>query len=358
LLPSSVDLSSFHTEGSRNALRNILLSWPLEDVRGFFEKELSITLKVEPDGKVFPASDSSREVVDALLRECRRAGAVIAGGCRVERVSRIEGEGGPRFRVEPGPGGTVECDKLLLATGGLSLPRTGSDGTGYRLAGSLGHSLRATYPALVPLLASDPAWRDLAGISLRARLRAERDGRVLEEREGDFLFTHRGFSGPVVLDSSRHLTAPGGEKAQLLAAWLGSQAPDWDRLLTEPGKRAVVTVLREHIPRRLAEGLLLSSGIPEGRFTSELPRDERRLLIEALTRFRLPISGNEGYGAAEVTGGGIPLEEVSPRTLESRALPGLYLAGEILDVVGHIGGYNFLWAWVTGRKAGLAAAGG
>ncbi len=338
-------------------MRNILLSWPLEEVRSFFERELCIPLKVEPTGKVFPASDSSREVVDALLRECRRVGAVIAGGCRVERVSRIDGGTGRRFQVDPGPGGPVECDKLLLSTGGLSLPRTGSDGTGYALARALGHSLRATYPALVPLLASDPAWGDLSGISLRARLRAEREGRLLEEREGDFLFTPRGFSGPVVLDSSRHLTAPGGEKAQLLVAWLGSQAPDWEMLLKEPGKRAVMTVLRGHIPRRLAERLLLLSGLPAERSTSELPREERRRLVEGLTRFRLPVSGSEGYGAAEVTGGGIPLEEVSPRTLESRIVPGLYLAGEILDVVGRIGGYNFLWAWVTGRKAGLSAAG-
>ncbi|MBI4601856.1 MAG: aminoacetone oxidase family FAD-binding enzyme, partial [Planctomycetes bacterium] len=371
VLPSRVSLEDFHTGGSVHLLRNVLLSWPLERVRGFFEEDLSLPLKVEPTGKIFPASDRSRDVLQALLDECGRAGATLRGGQRVTRVERIEriervervepternervesGAGRPRFRVETAAGLAVEAPRVVLATGGLSLPRTGSDGGGLAIVRALGHSVRDTYPALVPLMAQDPAWRELAGISLRARLRALEGGRVLEERDGDFLFTHKGFSGPVVLDMSRHVARPGGDRVKLLAAWLGGGAPDWDALLREPGKRAAATVLRARLPRRLADRLLGLSGVPEGRGTSELRRVERARLVEALTACPLGVSGNEGYAVAEATAGGVPLEEVDPRTLESRVAPGLHLCGEMLDVVGRIGGYNFLWAWVTGRRAG------
>jgi hypothetical protein len=355
ILPSKAHLDDFHTSGSEKTLRNILFSWPLEEVRAFFEDELKIPLKVEDTGKVFPVSDRSQDVVQALLRESERAGVTLLAGHRLEKVMRGEGPQ-PRFALETSAGRRFESSRLILATGGLSLPKTGSDGGGLAIARSLGHSMRETYPALVPLLSKEPLWRELAGISLKVKLRAVEGARVLEEREGDLLFTHRGFSGPVVLDMSRHLARPGGEKVKILAAWGGSAAPSWDDLLREPGKRSVASILRAHLPRRLAEKLLELGGVPEERSTSDFPREERARLIEVLTACPLEISGNEGYRTAEVTGGGIPLEEVFPRSLESRIVPGLYFAGEMLDGTGRIGGYNFLWAWVTGRKAGLGAA--
>ncbi len=369
ILPSRAALDDFHTGGSFNTLRNILFSWPLESVRAFFEDDLGIPLKVEPTGKVFPASDRSQDVVAALLGECHRLEVTLLGGHRVERVMRIGGgreeEAGEKgqsvFRLETTGGRAIECRRLVLATGGLSLPRTGSDGGGLDIARSLGHTVRATHPALVPIIASDPGWSALAGVSLRVRLRAVEGDRVLEDREGDFLFTHRGFSGPVALDLSRHVSKPGGESVKLLAAWGGSAAPPWEEILREPARRAVAGILRDRLPRRLADLLLALAAIPEARVTSELRREERTRLIEVLTACPLGVCGNEGYRVAEVTAGGVPLEEVSPRTLESRIVPGLYFCGEILDCVGRIGGYNFLWAWVTGRKAGLGvgeAAGG
>ncbi|HVR74192.1 MAG TPA: aminoacetone oxidase family FAD-binding enzyme [Planctomycetota bacterium] len=357
VLPSKASLEDFHTGGSVHALRNILFSWPLEEVRAFFEVELSIPLKVEATGKVFPVSDRSQDVVAALLAECRRAGVTLAGGSRVVRAAAIDGPDGRTFQVETEGGPGIRCRRLVLATGGLSLPRTGSDGGGLEIARSLGHSVNATYPALVPLVATDPGWGTLAGVSLRVGLRAVRDGRVLEEREGDFLFTHRGFSGPVALDMSRHVARPGGEATRLLAAWGGSTAPAWDDLLRAPGKRTTAHVLRASLPRRLVERLLTLAAIPEARLTSVLRREERVRLVEVLASSPLAITGNEGYAVAEVTGGGIPLEEVTPRTLESRKTPGLHLAGEMLDTIGQIGGYNFLWAWVSGRRAGEGAAG-
>ncbi len=356
ILPSRTELEDFATGGSRNTMRNMLFSWPLAGVRQFFEEELAIPMKVEPNGKVFPASDRSQDVVAALLRECSRVGVTIQASRRVERIERGAPEGREFFTLGFAAGLPIVCRRLVIATGGLSLPRTGSDGHGLEMARALGHTINALYPGLVPLIAKDPAWRDLSGISLVVRLRACEEQKTLEEREGDFLFTHRGFSGPVALDLSRHATRPDGHLVRIEAAWLGHGAPGWEAILREPGKRSVAALLREHLPRRLADRLVALAAVPESRTTSELRRDERECLLRQLTACPLEIAGSEGYATAEVTAGGVPLEEVSPRTIESRVVPGLYFAGEILDVVGRIGGFNFLWAWVTGRKAGEAAA--
>lgn len=356
VLPSRAELESFATSGSRNTLRNILFSWPLPEVRRFFEEELGVPLRAEPNGKLFPASDRSLDILAALLGECGRLRVDIRGGARVSSLERAPPGGPERFVVQVDNAAPVLARRVILATGGLSLPRTGSDGHGLELARQLGHSISDTHPALVPLLAADPGWKALSGIALPTRLQVRKGDSVLEEREGDLLFTHRGFSGPVVLDLSRHLTAPGGGCLTLVAAWLGARAPDWEALLLAPGKRPVLGLLREHLPRRLVEHLAAVAGVPAERTTSDLRREERARWLAALVSCPLQIAGSEGYATAEVTAGGVPLEEVSPRTLESRRVPGLHFAGEILDVVGRIGGYNFLWAWVTGRKAGEGAA--
>src|SRR5690606_2767843 len=215
----------------------------------------------------------------------------------------------------------------------------------------------------------DP-WRSLPGIALCAELIAVRDGRELARREGDFLFTHRGFSGPVVLDMSRFITresasaddgtdAETGDaaKVELRARWLGGAAPDWSELLASGGRRAVVTALSSVLPRRLASLLVEDAGVPADRRACDLRRVARSALLERLERCPLPISSDEGYATAEATGGGIALEDLHLRSLESRIVPGLHFAGEIIDVDGRIGGFNFLWAWVSGRRAGEGAAG-
>jgi predicted Rossmann fold flavoprotein len=226
------------------------------------------------------------------------------------------------------------------------------------MAAALGHRLRPDYAALVPLLAADPGWGELAGLSLRASLRVEQAGKVLEERAGDLLFTHRGFSGPVALDLSRWLTAPYAGEVELRARWIGRTEPDWESWLRQGGRRTLTSALREELPRRLAARLLRLARVDGERQLAQLPRPERNRLLEALASCPLEVAGSEGYRTAEVTGGGVPLEEVVTRTLESRLVPGLHFAGEILDVTGRLGGFNFLWAWVSGRRAGEAAAAG
>jgi predicted Rossmann fold flavoprotein len=357
VLPSSVGPGDFHGEGSRPALRNVLLSWPLAEVRAFFERDLAVPLKVESSGKLFPESDDPSEITGALLGACERAGVRQRAGARVRALRALEGQGdGARFELALASGEHVRAGSVALCTGGLSLPKTGSDGWGDQAAERLGHRLRPRYPALVPLLAGDPRWTALAGVSVPATLRALRGERRVEERSGDLLFTHRGFSGPVVLDVSHVLTRAGHRGVTLRAAWLGEDAAAWDARLREGGARTPRSLACAYLPKRLADLLVARAGVPAERALARLARDERARLAEQLGACRLEVAGDEGYRTAEVTGGGVRLEEVVARTLESRIVPGLHFAGEILDVTGRIGGYNFLWAWVTGRKVGMAVA--
>jgi predicted Rossmann fold flavoprotein len=285
---------------------------------------------------------------------------------------------GERWQVDTTEGAR-RASSVVLATGGLSVPLTGSDGIGLRMAKALGHRMHRTYAALTPLTVdtSDTSGlhpAQLAGLSLDVRLRAKGANQAFESR-GGFLFTHRGYSGPSVLDVSHvcvrsvegiesEATMPPASgrphdlaaSATLRVSWSEVTAAEWEARLLE-GDLHVASILGRVVPERLASFLLASAGIPRDRRTSSLRRPERTALVEHLTAFVLPWSGHEGYKKAEVTGGGVALSEVNPRTLESRHHRGLYLCGEMLDAFGPIGGHNFSWAWSTGRTAGTAAAG-
>lgn len=357
VLPSQSELDDFHTEGSRNSLKNLLASWPLPQCRAFFERELGIALKVEDTGKLFPVSDDAGEVLDALLAELARVGGQVVGGVRAEELVPLADAGdGARFEVVLSNGIRLRARSVVLATGGLSLPKTGSDGWGYTAAHKLGHVVHRRYPALVPLLCNDARWNELAGVSVVARLAALRGDKLVGEHTGDLLFTHKGFSGPVALDMSRFLTGPDGEGLELVAGWHGLSVDAWDERLRKGGTRTVLLCLREWLPRRLVSVLIDLARVHPERKLSELSREDRKRLSTLLGACPLPIAGDEGYKTAEVTGGGVALEEVSTKTLESRRVPGLYFCGEVLDVTGRIGGFNFLWAWVSGRRVGQSLA--
>lgn len=349
VLPSEYDLSDFYTSGSRNVLKRLFRTWSLEDVTSFFEHELGIPLVIEPDtGKVFPRAQEARVVRNALGDRARAEGATIQTGWR---VASIEAEA-DRFLIQAESGATVLANSVVLATGGLSLPKTGSTGAGYDFARRFGHSIVPTYPALVPLTSPESRWRDLSGIALPVTWRAVRDGKVLEERTRELLFTHRGFSGPAILDASHWYTREG---VGLEIDW-GVGEERLRSALAESGARDAMSVVAQWLPRRLAKWLVERAGIPESRAVAQLTKLERQGLVRELTRCPIELHGSVGYRVAEVTGGGVPLAEVQPSTLESRKKSGLYLCGEILDVIGRIGGYNFLWAWITGRLAGESAA--
>jgi len=354
VLPSALEPHRFVTASSPNTMKKLLLSWPLRDQRRFFEERLGITLALEREtGKLFPVSNRSRDVRDALREMAVGLGVETRFDSRVTALAHGNGAWGVRLE-----GGTeIRAEAVILATGGLSVPATGSDGTGLDIARGLGHTIHETYPALTPLTAEPHRYSALTGISLPVTIEAPAGKRKLVTR-GGFLFTHKGYSGPSVLDIS-HLAVlssrAGGPRQQLYVRWTDLDEKGWDALLREEGA-TMHGILRARMPARLAEALLADARVEGSRTRSQLKREERARLIQALTRHPLYWTGDEGYRRAEVTGGGVALEEIDPRTMESRLHPGLYLCGEILDAFGPIGGYNFAWAWATGRAAGIGAA--
>lgn len=356
LLPARLDERRYVTDSSPNALRKIVRSWPHREQVAFFECDLGIRLVEEDGDKLFPAGGRARDVRDGLLAFAADRGVSVRMGAVVTGLS----PSGGGWSVELGGQGSVSAHAVVVATGGLSFPETGSDGLGLGLLKGLGHDIVQTYPALTPVTARPAPFGELAGISLSATVTARSKARNAEAH-GGFLFTHRGYSGPAVLDVSHVVSrsmAERRDRAVLLVRWKGLSDADWDELLRPRGTRTVAAAVRAELPERLAMALLERARVEPTRALSHMPRDERLRLLTALTCFELPWTGDGGYAAAEVTGGGVSLSDVSPATLESRKRPGLFICGEVLDAFGPIGGYNFLWAWVTGRAAGLGAAAG
>ena len=357
VLPARLDETRYITDSSPNTLRKIVRAWPLAEQVAFFEREVGTPLVEEPESaKLFPASHRARDVRDGLLALARRRGARLLTDARVTDVA--PGDGGWEVALDGAP--PLEADAVIVATGGLSVPNTGSDGAGLRILERLGHVVHPTYAALTPVTAEPAPYGDLAGVSLRVTLTARDAAGRAASATGGFLFTHRGYSGPSVLDVShvvvRSRAADTAPPARLGVQWSPHDEAAWEALLRPQGTRAVASVVRGELPDRLATALLEAAGVEPTRRLAELTRGERRRLVDTLVRGELPWSGDEGYKKAEVTGGGVRLSEIDPRTMESRLRPGLFLCGEVLDAFGPIGGYNFLWAWVTGRAAGEGAA--
>jgi predicted Rossmann fold flavoprotein len=355
ILPARADESRFITDSSPNLLRKMLRSWPLPEQIAFFQEEIGLRLVEEAESaKLFPASNRARDVRDGLLALAVRKGVRLLMGTRVTGIAPTA----TGWRVDPDGGAPLEADAVVMATGGLSVPHTGSDGLGLRLVERLGHDVHPTYAALTPLIAEPAPFAKLAGVSLPVTLTARSDGRTATAT-GGFLFTHRGYSGPAVLDVSHvavRSRAGGGPAARLTVRWTRLGEAEWEAALRPRGTGAAAAALRAELPERLAIALLEAARVGPGRLLADLRRDERLRLIETLVRGALPWAGDEGFKKAEVTGGGVSLAAIDPKTMESRLHPGLFLCGEMLDAFGPIGGYNFLWAWATGRAAGLGAA--
>ncbi len=354
ILPSLLDERRYVTDSSPNTLRKMVRSWPLQEQVAFFQNDLGIALVEEEGEKLFPVSARAGDVRDALISWAVKSGVSVRTGADVTGLV----PGDDAWRVELAGQDPMSAHAVVVATGGLSLPETGSDGLGLKIVRGLGLEISQTYPALTPVTAKPAPFAKLSGISLPATVTAVSQARRAEAN-GGFLFTHRGYSGPAVLDVSHVITrslVARNDRASLRVCWMGLPDAHWEDLLRPRGARTVVAALRTELPERLAIALAEWSQVEATRSLSELRREERLRLLETLTRCELPWTGDGGYGVAEVTGGGVRLSEIDPRTMESRRHPGLFLCGEMLDAFGPIGGYNFLWAWATGRAAGLGAA--
>jgi len=345
--------------GSRRVVGRVLAAWPSAQTVAFFQ-EVGVPLHVEEGGKLFPDTHRARTVLDALLCAARESGAQLVTGCRVTDLERT-----PDGFVLATDGGPVRARKVVLATGGLSLPRSGSDGTGYRLAQALGHTLIPPTPALVPLILHGEFHRPLAGIAHSVEITVRVAGDRPVKLGGSLLWTHFGVSGPVVLDASRHWLRArlAGRAAAMTANLLPGEhfetaEAGWLARSTSQPRQSVLGALAERLPTRLAEAVLAELKIDARMPLAHVSRAVRRRLLNALLAWPLPVRDSRGYNYAEVTAGGIALEEIDPATMQSRLCPGLFLVGEILDVDGRIGGFNFQWAWSSGYVAatGLAAA--
>jgi hypothetical protein len=319
-----------------------------------FFKGWGVEMALEEGTKYFPKEQSAKVVLQALLQATRRAGVVIQQGRKVRAVSKEH----DIFRVS-GEGFECFAKTLVIATGGLSYPGTGSDGSGFLLAKSLGHSLVPTTPALTPLITNDPDWKSLAGITLPVKLSILANEKEIPLSDGAMLFTHVGISGPAVLDISGPWLRCDAKQKELVVNFIpafreADFTAEFARLVAMHADRSWKRALAQYFPERLVEVLLKKGGIDSKKRLDQVSKKERELFLHSLFQFPFKVTGSQGYEKAEATAGGVDLREVDAKTLESKLCPGLFFAGEILDVDGRIGGFNFQWAWASGTVAGNA----
>lgn len=345
--------------GRSTIVRHVLSGLPVAETVAFFG-EVGVPLHEEPGGKLFPDSNRARDVLEALLREVERVHAHLLTAHRVVGISGARGG----FTVDTLQG-SIAARAVVLAAGGQSLPRTGSDGAGVQLAQRLGHTIVETTPALAPLRIgrADGSFHErLSGVAHDADLTVWADRQVLIRLRGSLLWTHFGVSGPLALNASRHWAraALEGRAPRMTVSFCpGLRFDDADARLVaaarERPRAAAPTVLAAWLPASVAAALASEIGLPDVAL-AQVPRDDRRRLSHALVEWPLAVEDTRGYNYAEATAGGVTLGEIDPSTMESRVCPGLFLVGEVLDVDGRIGGYNFQWAWASARAAARGLA--
>lgn len=351
-------------------LLSVLSRLSPQDVVRQMELE-GVATKIEDTGKIFPASDRAIDVRDAVVRRLAREGASLVTGASVQYVRPLPVEN-TGFEVAVQIQGQAQsiltCDSVVITTGGLSYSGCGTNGDGYPWARDMGHTITSLRPALTPLVSSETWVHDLSGITLddaevSARILGEDGKQAKMERStsrGGLLWTHFGCSGPTAMNVSRCFSDRDVKSAAMLSVDL---LPDVSREACEQwlldsakeSNRTIANVLSQRIPKRIASTLLSVLGSNNEVHTSELSKKLRSGLVERLKALLVPIHGTRGYPKAEVTAGGVSLGEVNFQDMQSRKMPGLYFAGEILDLDGPIGGFNFQAAWSTGHTAGLHA---
>ncbi len=358
VLPVHMTLDDYFTDSSKNLLKRIFKSWSLEACKQWFENDLGLELACEAaSNKWFPKSNSAHDVRDVLLNKALTLGVEFRYNTAVSRLREtVEG-----WSVSDENGRVYSSPQIIVATGGLSIPTIGTDGMGHKFLQHIGVELRPTYPALTPLTGQHPGSENLSGISLQVKMTcrvASAEGKTETEanREG-FLFTHKGFSGPAILDVSHYATKyliGIGDRPEYRLNWTGISEEEWrERILRS--KSTARNMLKEALPNRLAEAICSELPFADHK-VAELSKSNRQLMMSLLTGYPLKWSSSEGYRKAEVTGGGVPLEAVETSSMKLKGFEGLFVCGEILDVFGRIGGFNFYWAWVTGRLAGLSVS--
>ncbi|MBC5723925.1 NAD(P)/FAD-dependent oxidoreductase [Agathobaculum sp. NSJ-28] len=326
-----------------------------EDAMAFFTSH-GVPLKTERGNRVFPVSDKAADIIDALFTWIKRVGVII----KHTAAERLVIEGVRLAGVQAG-GALYPADRVIVATGGVSYPQTGSTGDGYRFAKQAGHTVVPPNPSLVPLV-TPGGCEELMGLSLRnVQVTVFEDSKRIWSEFGEMLFTHFGLSGPLILSASAHMRHFGSKGYHIeidLKPALDEKTLD-KRLLSDFGAHKnsdFINALGGLLPRKLIPAVVRLSQIDPHAKVNGITRQQRAALLHTLKHFLVVVSGKRPVAEAIVTSGGVSVREVDPKTMESKKLPGLYFAGEVLDVDAYTGGFNLQIAWSTGRLAGLSAA--
>lgn len=344
-------------------LHSPLAALSVEETIALFGSE-GVAIKVEETGKVFPVSNKAADVLEALLRRLYRSGATLA---LAEPVTRVAATRSGAWTLTT-PQRTIAAQRIILTSGGKSYPGSGTTGDGYSFCAQLGHTIVAPRPALTPIRVAVPWVAGLRGVTIPdASLRVlDADGKPAPgfpaSRRGSLLFAHFGLSGPAALDVSRVIS--GHSRPDLLRLQVdllpAIAEAELDKFLRAEslasGKKQLAVVLATRLPRRLCDALLVFAGMPIDRRAASLSKNDRTKLVAAMKQLTLPVAGTLGFEKAEVTAGGVALDEVDSRSMRSKLVPELFIAGELLDLDGPIGGYNFQAAFSTGWLAGTRAA--
>lgn len=336
-------------------LHSALAALSVQNTIAFFEAE-GVPTKVEETGKIFPVSNKALDVLNALLRRLERSGATLTLGEPLRDVSRTA----DGFSMAT-PARTLTTSKVIITTGGQSYPGSGTTGDGYAIAAKFGHTIVPPRPALAPITIDAPWAAELRGVTLPdTGLRILEGNKPLITKRGSLLFAHFGLTGPVALDASRAVSGHATpDSLQLELDFLpGMKEAELEQYLREAslahGKKQLAGLMAEKLPRRLIDALLSLCNQPLDRRAAGLSRLDRVTLVNSMKHLRVPVRGTLGFEKAEVTSGGVSLDEVDSRDMQSKLAPGLYFAGEVLDLDGPIGGYNFQAAWSTGWLAGAS----
>lgn len=341
-----------HIPDHSRFLYGALTRFSPEDTMQFYE-DLGIPLKTERGNRVFPVSDNANDIADALQNELRRLGVTIIHEKAVDLIT----EDGRICAVDTS-NQRIRTDRCVIATGGKSYPKTGSEGSGYRLASKLGHSIVSPLPSLVPLVSDDRCCAELQGLSLRnIELSAFEDDKSIYRERGEMLFSHFGITGPLVLSASAHMRHFGTAEYKVildLKPALDEKTLDL-RILRDFSKyqnKAIRNALGDLLPKAMIPVILSRIAVPGGKPVHEITKEERKKLVHELKNFTITINGTRPIEEAVVTAGGVSTDEINPRTMESKLVSGLYFAGEIMDLDAYTGGYNLQIAWSTANLAG------
>ncbi|MBT9684859.1 MULTISPECIES: NAD(P)/FAD-dependent oxidoreductase [Eubacteriales] len=347
-----------HVPRNPKFLMSAVTRFPPEAVKAFFEG-LGVPLKTERGNRIFPQSDRAADIIDALFQALRRKRVSLVEDRAVRLLTDEEG----RISGVKGEHGSYSARAVILATGGASYPLTGSSGDGYEMAAAVGHTIVPPKPSLVPLVAEGEDCRRMQGLSLRnvaVKVKNQKK-KVIYAEQGELLFTHFGLSGPLILSASAHMRDFEKDHYQVIIDL--KPALDEEKLeqrllrdFTERANQDFHNVLEGLLPRLMVPVMVERSGIPGDTKAHSITKAQRRRLLEELKGFRIDIAGPRPLAEAIITSGGVKVSEVDPHTMASKRLPGLYLAGELLDVDAYTGGFNLQIAWSTGRAAGEGAA--